>query len=317
MKNSKKWNVLDVCAANKRLYLIALLIAVFGSTVVSFSIPEKYASRAAISIDSNDKDPLSKGKGLMFTDIKSILSSSESDVLTEPYIYTKVLKSQSFINGLLKVEVHRNGKERMIFSDYLENNYKFPWWLFFTDKETPSDLVGENIKYELKIKTGMIIVQVCDQNAYIANELVDTVLVHLNAFMTNYMVSKANDNLANKDKARKIAAANYHDAMRKYNTYANANTELDKPNAQAYLKSLENEVERTFDLYDKAVKSWQYAKMEMQRQRPTFFKIKSNTIAIQPCNPKWLQNLFVWIFYAVLFTTWFVLYKKKSEDKKR
>lgn len=315
MERKEDWDVIKVCAANKKLYVIAFFIASLGAIAFSFSIPKTYTSRASISIDSNDKNPLSKGT--MFTDIESMLSSSESDVLTEPYIYIKVLESQTFINGLLKANVYRNGKEKMSFSEYLEKHYKSPWWSFLYEKNTPSELVKKNIKYELKLKTGIIIVQVCDQDMSIANCLVDTVLVHLNAFMTNYMISKAKDNLANKEKVKRNAAANYHDALNKYNIYANANTDLEESGAQIKLGALKDEVDRTFALYEKTVDGWQFAKMEVQRKRPTFFKIKNNTIAIQPSNPKWIPNLLIWIFYAFIITTWFVLYKKKFENKRK
>jgi len=310
MGKEGKWRVFDVCMANKKFFFIAFLIAIVGSSVVSLSIPKTYISRTTISIDSNDKNPLTKG--VSFSGIKSMLSSSESEVLTEPYMYIKVLESPLFIKEILNTRI---GKEQLTYADYLQKKCKHAWWFSLIGAEDASEVVKKNIKYELKLKTGLIIIQVCDQDPCVANALVDTVVAHLHAFMTNYMIVKAKNNLANKEMVRMKAATNYHNAMSKYVSFANANNDLNEPTAQIYLKDLKNERDRTFELYEEAINSWNVARMEVQHRRPTFYKIKVNTLATQASSPKWLQNIFIWIFYAMLFTLWFVLYREKFGNR--
>lgn len=311
MRKSEEWSVISECMVNKKLFFIAFLIAILGSTIVSLSIPKTYNSRTTISIDSNDKNPLAKG--VSSGSIKRMLYSSESEVLTEPYMYIKVLESPLFIKMILNTRIE---KERMSYAEYLQKKHKRAWWQSIVGEDKTTELVKTNIKYELKLKTGLIIIQVCDQDPYIANALVDTVVANLHAFMANYMTTKAKSNLANKEIVRMKAAVNYHDALNKYVSFANANNDLEEPVAQIHLKDLKNERDRTFELYEDAINSWNIARMEVQRERPTFFKIKANTIATKTSNPKWVQNACVWTFYAMLFTLWFVLYRKKFESGK-
>ena len=81
MNINVEFSVRKVCAANWRLFVLAAVVALVGSCIVSASIPSSYASRARISIDTNDKNPLENSNNLL-NNLKSLLDPSESNVLS-------------------------------------------------------------------------------------------------------------------------------------------------------------------------------------------------------------------------------------------
>jgi len=314
MAKDENWSVGGVCKANRKLYVKTLCMAVVGAMVISFSIPRTYVSRATISIDINDKDPLKKGN--FMENVQSMFSSSTSDVLSEPQIYMNIMKSNSFKEGLLHTMIYNNDENVCkTYAEYLDKDVKNAWWNVLWGKKDTLEMIEKNIKYELKLKTGLIVIQVSDQDANIANAMTDTVVAHLHRFMTEYMTNKATIDLNNKANERRKAASDYHAAMEEYTAYANANTDISLPSENVHLTALQNEVDQKLSLYNEATQRWKMAQMELQRMRPTFFKIVTNTVAVKPSNPKWVQNIFVWVFYAMMFTTWYVLYRKRWDER--
>jgi len=313
MVGKESWSVAQVCRTNLHLYIKVLCASVIGAVLFSLSIPARYISRATISIDANDKNPL--GKGNFINDLQSLLSPSESNVLTEPYVYLKILASPSFRQGLLNVKVQsKSPKSTKTYAEHLIQDTRLPWWEELLGNRNVEEMATQNIRYEMKMKTGLIIIEVSDQDPTIANAMADTIVDHLHSFMTAHMINKAQVHYRNKVRERQKAASDYKTAMKAYTTYANANTDLLQPDATIRLEALESEMDRTLSIYNEATIAWKMAQMEIQRRRPTFFKIVTNTVAQQPSNPKWLQNILIWIFYGMLFTTWYVLYRKRWKE---
>lgn len=299
------------CVSCRRLFFLAVLVAVFGSGIVSFCIPDTFVSRAKVSIDTNDKNPLEKGN--MLQNIKNMLSSSESNVLTEPRVYLQVVNSSTFIDGLKTVTVDASDGGCMTFADYLLHKERRPWW---SSGENVEELIAGHVKYEMNTHNKLITIQVSADDAKIACAMVDSVISHLHAFMSTYMLDKARVNYRNKLVLRKKAGADYHKAMRAKADFDDANTDVSLPDVATRQKDLQDEADRTLGLYNDAILNAEMAKMEMQRTRPTFIKLVANTAPLKPLNPHWVANFLIWLFYSVLCAFLLVLYRKKYFSNK-
>ena len=56
--------------------------------------------------------------------------------------------------------------------------------------------------------------------------------------------------------------------------------------------------------------------MQEQQSKPTF-TIVSKVVDNTPSNPKWLQNLFIWLFYSFAVLFWgIMIYNKVTQYKK-
>lgn len=310
MSLNEDFSVWKVCVANRRLFAMTAVVAFVASTIVSISIPATYASRARISIDTNDKNPLEKGKGL-FSNLKSLFTTSESNVLTEPRVYMKLLESETFYESLGTAKVITAHGFKMSFNNYIATQEKSPWWI--VGDENMTDKLKDRVKYEMNTHNFTITIQVELQDAVVACAMVDTVINRLHDYMTAYMVKKATLDYHNRLADRKHAEACYHKAMLQASMFADSNFDVERPEIAMQLKALQNEADRLMKLRNEAAVKAALAKMEVERTRPTFIKLVSNKVPSSPLHPHWIANAVIWLFYSLFLTLMFVLYRKKFQ----
>lgn len=301
-----EFSVWKECVANKRLFALAALVAIIGSCIVSASIPHVYVSRATISIDTNDKDPLEKGNALGA--LKQLLSSSESNVLSEPRVYMKIVQSAAFANSLRTATIVTKEGKRMSFASYLEKENR-PWWSY--ENSTFEERIDDCVKYEMNTHNFNITVQVGLQDAVVACAMVDTVLNRLHAHLSEYMVRKAEISYRNLRDEKIKAENDYRRILKKKASYSDANFDAERADVVANMQALQNEAERLTEMRNTTALKAEMAKMEIGRTRPTFIKLVSNHVANSPLHPHWIANLLIWLFYSILAVLMFVLYRKK------
>ena len=312
MNLNADFSVWKVCVASRRLFALAVLFAVIGSCIVSASIPDVYASRAIISIDNNDNDPLEKGN--ILSNLKEMLVSSESNVLSESRVYMKIVQSSEFENGLRTAEVVTEKGEKMNFADYLAKE-RMPWWS--GGERLFAERVEDCVKYEMNTHNDNITVQVELQDAVVACAMVDTIINRLHCYMSEYMVKKAKIAYCNQLAERTKIEADYKDIMKKKAQYADSNFGAERPDVASNIEALQKEADRLTEMRNDAAVKTEMAKMEIERTRPTFIKLVSNHVANNPLHPHWIANFMIWLFYSLTATLLFVLYRKKSELGKK
>lgn len=304
------WNAGKECAKHIRLYIATSVFAIFSACIISLSIPVTYTSRTKISIDSNDKNPLEKGS--IISNISSALTSSKSNVLTEPLIYEDILESETFYDSLKDISIKLEDRaQKMTYGDYLIQNHKSAWWNRLMRADGINDIMERCIKYEVNTRNGMITIQVSDQNPCIASLMVDSITIRIQKVMEKYMIHKAVTNYNNWEKLRYSTWKEYKDASRKYADFIDSNTNITQPSTKINSEQLQAEVYRTMAVYQEAASRCKVAEMQIQRTRPLFVKIVNNTVPLNPSNPKWIQNIAIWLFYSITGTTLFILYRRK------
>ena len=308
MNINVEFSVRKVCAANWRLFVLAAVVALVGSCIVSASIPSSYASRARISIDTNDKNPLEKGNNLL-SNLKSLLDPSESNVLSEPRVYVKILQSDSFVSSLATASVVTERGQCMTFAHYIENFEKLPWWN--VGEHVLQDMIKDRVRYEMNTRNYTITIQVDLQDPVVACAMVDTVINRLHGYMTTYMQRKAEVEYRNRMSEFSKTETDYHESMQRKAQFADSNFDVEQPDVAIKFNALQEEADRLMSIRNEAGIKAALAKMEVERTRPTFIKLVSNYVPLSPLHPHWVANFFIWLFYSQLAIFLFVLYRTK------
>jgi hypothetical protein len=308
------WNVWKECWKQRRLYFIAGIIALIGSSIVSFSIPSVYHAYKQISIDANKDNILEKGDKSEL--IKKRLGLETSTVTTDPDIYALILRSPAFLSALEKVTLRTSGGQYgTTYAQHISTANQ-PWWNSFTHKKDILEIIQDNIKCEVNWHNKVITLRVADQDAFIAFQMVDTVSQHLQTELIKYIKSKATVDLKNRRQERDSAKIRYEKAQQKYTTYSERHFDHQAPSYKIEQESLERDASAALREYNDALLQYNITKMNYDKLRPNFIDLKTNLLPLNPSRPHWIANFFLWLFYGWLFTTWFILFRKQYQVKK-
>lgn len=308
------WNVWKECWKQRRLYFIAGIIALIGSSIVSFSIPSVYHAYKQISIDANKDNILEKGDKSEL--IKKRLGLETSTVTTDPDIYALILRSPAFLSALEKVTLRTSGGQYgTTYAQHISTANQ-PWWNSFTRKKDILEIIQDNIKCEVNWHNKVITLRVADQDAFIAFQMVDTVSQHLQTELIKYIKSKATVDLKNRRQERDSAKIRYEKAQQKYTTYSERHFDHQAPSYKIEQESLERDASAALREYNDALLQYNITKMNYDKLRPNFIDLKTSLLPLNPSRPHWIANFFLWLFYGWLFTTWFILFRKQYQVKK-
>ncbi len=142
-KNSQ-WSVWKECWKQRLLYIVAGIIALIGSSIISLSIPSTYHSYKQISIDANKYNILEKGN--LSELIKKNKGLEPSTITTDPEIFALIIRSQVFLENLASVQLcFSNGKPNSTYGQHLKEA-KQPWWNNLLKKKPYLELIQNNVK---------------------------------------------------------------------------------------------------------------------------------------------------------------------------
>ncbi len=316
MESNTHLSAWAICKRHKKLYLYTICAAISIACIFSYSTPETYNAYTQISIDSNDQNPLKKGKSIL--SMLPFLNSSESDILTEPRIYHTILSSESFLCHIGNMAVmSEDSTYKGTFSKYLSDKQDKPWWKLLWKNYTQKDLIEESVKLRVNPRNDIITIRVTAQDPLVAFMMVDSIVSHLKSYMTNYMMTKAEINRNNKLIALKQTKEKFDKATFAFNSFKDAHFDAKVPGTLIKMEELENEASSRKQEYNSATLKYKIVEMEAQRSRPTFSTIQSNHKPLEPSDPKWLVNIFVSVFLVTTFTTWYVLFLHKLKWQSR
>lgn len=307
------------CLKHKRLYAIVCSVAVVAAVLISLLTPSEYICQTKLVAESSPMDLLIGMKPIDF--VKKDISGSNSGALDNPEIYYDIVTSQMFRDNMAKVKVSPSDKSYTTdFYHYLtQHTHKAPWTTvsdaisrFFageTERNWVDIQIADAVKCEFQSKQEVITLQVSAQDAYIAAALTDSAAHHLQSFLTRYRVNKAKSDLSNSKKARHSAGVDYHNALVAYSTFSDSHAGDNNTSTQTMLKSLEDEVNRTWDLYNQAAKDCQRDAYKVQQMSPAITVIQNATVPIHPSSPRYLVTIFLFLFISFFSVTGWILFR--------
>ena len=203
---------------HKLLYVIIVPLSIVIGAIYAKSLPKYYQCQVTLAPELGNAGASVGGlKSLASSFGYRVGGSSKVDVdAITPLLYPDLMNSVDFKTSLFDVKVHRMDSSKvMTYYDYLLYYQKSPWWSKLFSKPdtikyeklnpfmlTPRQsaifkVINANVVCDVDDKTGVITINVTDQDPLIAATMADSVQARLQTFITNYRTSKARNDLEN------------------------------------------------------------------------------------------------------------------------
>lgn len=332
----------------RKLFYKVLSFAFLFACFICFSIPEYYECTVKLSPEQSGSKSTSSLASLASSfgvNLKGVINNTTEALF--PTLYPEMMNSVDFKSSLFMIPVtiegdkHKNEPDRiMTYYDYLENEWKRPWWsgaviavrdrlidLFSEDEEKQiginpfrltrkqtliTKLIDKNIECDVDEKTLVISIKVTDQNPLICATMADSVKTHLQKFITDYRTGKARVDYEYYQIQCKEANARYDEACRKYVEFADGNRRPLFESTLQHRTKLQNEMEIQRGIYQQLISQLEQAEMRIQEDTPAFATLQSATVPIKKSGPNRKLIVLIILFVSFVGTSAFVLQKESD-----
>jgi len=315
---------------HKLLYLIVLPLSIVIGAIYAKSLPKYYKCQVALAPELGGGSAGGGSLSALASSMGYKVGGGKSDVdAITPTLYPDLMNSVDFKTSLFNVKVHRMDSSKvMTYYDYLLYYQKTPWWskLFsgkdtirheklnpfaLTKKQTAiASVIKNNVVCDVDDKTGVITINITDQDPLIAATMADSVKTRLQTFITKYRTNKARNDLETTKKLCIEAKRRYEHARQLYGAFSDANQEVILESVRSKQEDLENDMQLQFNNYNALATSLQAAYSKVQAVTPVFTTLQSATVPIKKAGPKGSQIVLIFLFVGTFITTIYVLGKE-------
>ncbi len=320
---------------HKLLYIIALPLVFIIGAIYAKSLPKFYQCKVTLAPELGSGGSSGGGLKSLASSLGYRMNSGKGDVdAITPTLYPDLMNSVDFKTSLFDVKVHRKDSSKvMSYYDYLLYYQKTPWWshMFstkdsvFHEKVNPfmltprqtaiAKVINNNVFCDVDDKTGVITINVTDQDPLIAATMADSVQARLQTFITKYRTSKARNDLESTKKLCIEAKRRYERARQLYGAFSDANQDLILESVRSKQEDLENDMQLQFNTYNALAANLQDAYAKVQAVTPAFTTLQSATVPIKKAGPKGSQIILVFMLLGFIITTIYALYKEGELKK--
>lgn len=332
---------------HRKLYYKVLGIAFVLACIYAFSLPKVYkcevmlAPELSTTRSTNTLSSLARSFGLK---IGANALGNGSEALL-PTLYPDLMNSVDFKTSLFDVQVcAKDSVTPKSYYDYLLNDQKRPWWSAaiggtisaitgLLAKEDTSEvslanmtvnpfkltksqtrivkMINKKVVCDVDQKTLVITIDVQDQDPIVCATVADSVKERLQDFITAYRTNKARVDYEYNKKLCAEAKVRYEKARQRYVEFADANQDVMLQSVRTRITDLENDMQLEFNAYQTYVTQAQSAEAQVQQETPAFTTLQSATVPLEPSSPSKKKYLLVFLFFAFVGTTTYVLYKER------
>ena len=325
--------------AARKLLLKVAGIAVIVGVVIALSIPKQYTAEVTLSPESGKGGGSSLSGMAAMLGIGSINMGGDANALNFS-MASDILASTPFVLELFNTKVKTlDGKVDTTLVAYLETQ-SAPWWnslmslpgkaiggvmsLFSSNEkmeEKPIDPFHLTPKQKGQVsairsiimansdkKTGITKVSATLQDPLVAATLVDTVLVKLQKYITNYKTSKAQEDCKYWEELYKERQKEYYEAQEKYARYSDANQNVILQSVRIEQERLQNEQSLAFQVFSQVATQLQMSKAKLQEEKPAFAILEPASVPLLPSGTSRKMILVGVVFLAVAAAAAWVLF---------
>lgn len=316
----KIFSLFKVLWHKKKLFFLVWIITFILSCLWILPQPRYYEAEVSIapeSAESKDYGDLAS----LASNFGMNLGFGNSDAIY-PQLYPDLLHSTRFLVGILDIKVKtKDGEVETDYYDYLnyhqkENVLMLPFsavkmWMssvFASDESDPEpapkdgkrfdpfklskhtseiiESVQSKVTCSYSLTTNVVTLKVTDQDPLVCALLADSIMEHLQAFITDYRTKKARIDYEHYEKLTNDAKANYEEARKRYALYSDANTNVSLKSIELKMQTLENDMQAKYNLYTAMNTRMEAALAKVQERTPAFTELKNATVPIKPAGPK-------------------------------
>lgn len=277
-------------------YIVAIILATIFSIVAWYFTPNKYSATTKLGDEFKETD-LAIGLNDISAKIRD-LSGCENSGINDIEVYCKTLKTEDFARILSKKNVPVKG---MTYGEYL------------ACKDT-INMIKDNIEYNISTKHQTLTIQFTDRDPVIAAQMLDSIVVMLQNFVTQtrHNISKAY--LQNAKQELITTASNYHKAQKQYANYMDSHIDEQTVEGKQNASTLQNNKTQTFAAYQKATIAYARQKALFTRNYMSFAVIR-NVVVPQHSNKHFIGYLLFFNIFSLVFVKAFMLYRQRENKQ--
>ncbi len=334
---------------HKKLYLKVLPAAFVLAAIYALAQPNYYTCEVLLSPELSSANRSTYSISSLAKSFGFNIGKGGSGMGSEalfPTLYPDLVNSTDFKTTLFDVPVTIEGNKKegeadrtMSYYDYLSKEQKVPWYSklmpgaiiggiisLFKDTEEKKEAldpfrltkkqariiktINKKVVCDVDKKTMVITIKVTDQNPVICAMMADTVKTRLQNFITEYRTSKARVDLDYNRKLYAETKERYEKARQKYAEFMDANQDIILQTVRQKETDLENEMQLQYNMYTQIASQMMQAEARVQEDTPAFTTLQSATVPVSKTGPARAKICFIFLFFAFLCTTAWILYKE-------
>lgn len=326
----------------RKFILKACVIGIISGLIIAFSIPKEYKTEAMLAPENTSANKAGQLGGLAaMAGINLSSSVTDMDALY-PDLYPDIVRSTPFLLELINIPVEtKKGELKTTFYDYMQEHQKVAWWSYiiqtplkvlhwvmsvFKENEVESSgeldpfcltkdqeefirAIRQNIYVSVDKKTGVISMAVMMQDPLISATVMDTVVIKLQSYITDYRTRKAKHDLAFSEKLYNEAKDNYYKIQKVYANYVDENQNVISVSSRIEEARLRNETNLAYGVYNQMAQQLEMSKVKVQEQTPAYTVIEPARVAIKAAKPSKILILIGVVCLAVFISIGWILLK--------
>lgn len=338
--------------AERRLIFKWCIIGAIIGLIIGFSIPKEYTTTVKLAPETQGSQPNLGSLGSLASMAGINLGGVSSTDAVSPELYPDIVKSVPFMTSLFGVNViSANGQEHWRVAEYVSDELRSPWWsvvfgapfkalgwfkdLFAKKNMDKPEIVEVNpfrltedddkivkvlqkrIVVSVDKKTKVVSLNVTMQDPLVSATLTDTVMTHLQNYVTEYRTNKARHDLKFTQQLFDEAQQNYFAAQQRYAQYVDQNQNIVRRSFMTEQERLQNEMDLAFNLYNQTAQQLQLARAKVQESTPVYAVVQPATVPLSAAKPSKITILIGCIFLAGVFAVVRVLFGQRFATIKK
>lgn len=321
------------------LLKVAGVAAIIG-VIIAISIPKSYTAEVTLSPETGKGSGNNLSGMAAMLGIGSVNMTGDANALNFS-MASDIVASTPFILELFDTQVKTLESEiKTTLIAYLETE-SIPWWnmlislpgkaingissLFYSTEKKEKEVQSINpfhLTLEQKgqidaIKSiimaesdnsGMTKISVTLQDPLVAATLVDTVLVKLQKYITNYKTSKAQEDCKYWEQLYEERKKEYYEAQEKYAKYSDNNQGVVLQSVKIEQERLQNEQSIAFQMFSQVATQLQMSRAKLQEEKPAFAILEPASVPLQPSGTSRKIILVGIVFLAVAGASAWILF---------
>lgn len=319
--------------AERRLIFKWCIIGAIIGLIIGFSIPKEYTTTVKLAPETQGTQRNLGGLGSLASMAGINLGGMSSTDAVSPELYPDIVKSVPFMTSLFEVNViSADGQEHWKVAEYVSEELRSPWWsavfgapfkalgwlrgLFAKKNVNKPEAVEVNpfrlsedddnivkalqkrIVVSVDKKTMVVSLNVTMQDPLVSAMLTDTVMTHLQNYVTEYRTNKARHDLKFTQQLFDEAQQNYFAAQQRYAQYVDQNQGIVRRSFMTEQERLENEMDLAFNLYNQTAQQLQLARAKVQESTPVYAVVQPATVPLKASKPSKMTTLIACVFLA-------------------
>lgn len=280
-----------------RNYIIAFVSAIVLAIAAWLVVPHKYAAKVKLCDEYKETD-LAVGLDQLSAKIKKMMNSNVG--INDMEVYANVLNSDEFAR---KISHKKLEGRNATYGEYLNTD----------------DTIGtikDNIYYNYSSRKNTLIIQFTDDNPEIAAQMLDSVTVELQKFISEKRRFIATKKFDNETALLSSAKESMEKSRNDYGSYADSHRNTKTESVRQEMNLFQGILENSQKEYENSVRQSVRQKMLSKRSYSSFAIIRSNTVPTHKDTHLggWIV---AFVVLSLLLAKGYSLYKKRKQNPQK